>query len=69
MNEFISKLAEILDTEDVLNPDMSLSDLEGWDSLAFVAFLAMANVSYGKKIKAEDVKNAKTIADLYNLVK
>lgn len=46
-----------------------LADLEEWDSLSLVSFMAMANAAYGKKVIPADVKMAKTIGDLYELVK
>lgn len=69
MKQFIEKLVGVLDTEQELNADVILADLEEWESLSMVAFMAMANVAYGKKVSPDDVKNAKTVADLYNLVK
>ena len=52
-----------------LNELADLDEIEEWDSLSVVSFLAMANATYGKKVKKEDLKNKKTIADLYSLVK
>lgn len=69
MEQFIEKLAGVLDTEQGLNADTALAGLDEWESLSMVAFMAMANVAYGKKVSPDDVKNAKTVADLYNLVK
>ena len=39
-NDFLTKLAEILDCEDELTIDKSLEDVEEWDSLGIIGFLA-----------------------------
>lgn len=67
--KFIEELTETIDTEDKLTMDTVLADLEDWDSLSFVSFISMANASYGKKVAADQVREAVTVADLYQLVK
>lgn len=69
MEEFMVKMIDLLDTEIEISSKTLLADIEEWDSLSFVSFLAMGNASYNKKISPEDVKTAKTIEDLYLLVK
>ena len=69
MINFIEKMQDLLDTEEEISMDTNLDEIEEWDSLSVVSFLAMANATYGKKVKKEDLKNKKTIADLYSLVK
>lgn len=69
MDNFIEKMTDLLDTEIEISSETILSDIEEWDSLSFVAFLAMGNASYNKRISPDDVKSAKTIGDLYFLVK
>jgi acyl carrier protein len=67
--EFLVKMQDLLDCEQSINMDTILSSLEEWDSLSFVSFLALANAKYGKKLLPKQVKEAKTIKDLYFLVK
>ena len=68
--EFLTKMKEdILDTEDKIDASTLLNDLEEWDSLALVDFIAMANTVCGKKVKRADVTAAKTFGDLYELIK
>ena len=67
--EFLTKIKEdILDTQDKITMDTELAELEDWDSLAIVDFIAMANAACGKKIKRTDVTGAKTVADLYAII-
>ena len=65
--EFYNRLAEILDVEAV-KPEDKLKDFEGWDSLAVLSVLAMADSKYGASIKAEEIRAVVTAADLGNLV-
>ena len=67
--KFIEELTETIDTEETLAMDTVLEDLEDWDSLSFVSFISMANATYNKKVSAEQVREAVTVADLYALVK
>lgn len=69
MEQFIEKMVDMLDAEEEITMDTVLDELDEWDSLSFVSFLAMANAAYGKKLNATDVKNAETVADLYELIK
>lgn len=69
MEAFIEKMIDVLDYEGKLTMDTVLDEVEEWDSLSLVSYLAMANAIYGKKIESSDVKQAKTVSDLYNLVK
>lgn len=65
--EFYQRLAEILDTEEV-KPDDTLKQLDGWDSLAVLSVLALADSKYGASIKADEIRAVVTAADLANLV-
>ncbi len=69
MEQFLEKMMDILDCEQDVTMETVLADLEEWDSLSLVSFMAMANAAYGKKVILADVKMAKTIEDLYELVK
>ena len=67
--QFLEKMLDLLDTEEKITMDSLLNDIEEWDSLSYVSFLAMANVSAGKKLDPNSVRGAKTIGDLFELVK
>ena len=69
MEQFIERIIDVMDIEEEITADTVLEDLEEWDSLSLVSFMAMANAAYCKKVVAADVKMAKTVADLYELVK
>lgn len=69
MEQFVEKMVDLLDCEEEITVDTVLEDLDEWDSLSLVGFLAMANAVYGKKVVAADVRAAQTVKDLYELVK
>ena len=66
---FITKMQDLLEREDELKLDMSLADIDEWDSLSFVAFLAMADKVPGNRATPDAIRDAKIIGDLYAMVK
>lgn len=66
--DFLEQLTDLMDTEEELTMDRELSTIEEWDSLSHVAFLAMCASSGQKKVYPQEVKAAKTVHDLYQLV-
>ena len=65
---FLQTMTEdIIETDQELTMETALSDIEEWDSLALVSFIAMANTK-GKSLNKETIKNAATIRDLYELL-
>ena len=66
--DFLDQMLDVLNREDEINFDDRLEDIEEWDSLGYVAFLAMASEFTDKTIKASQVRNAETVQDLYNLI-
>ena len=69
MEQFLKNFGEILELDTPPSSDKSLSEMEEWDSLAVVTFIAMADLKYQKKVQPNDVKKASTVSDLYALVK
>lgn len=67
-NKFIEELIELMDTEEELTMDSVLADIDEWDSLSYVAFLAMASTKTVKKVAPADVKAAVVVRDLYDLI-
>ena len=59
---------DLTDTEMELTMDTLLKDVEEWDSLSFVSFQANARVKHGLTLAPSDVKNAKTVKDLFALI-
>lgn len=60
----VELLAEILDLEiDEIKPVQKLSDLEEWDSIAVLSFMAMMDEEFGKEMKGTEIKKFVTIQD------
>ncbi len=66
--EFLEQMLDVLNREDEIHFEDQLEDIEEWDSLGYVAFLAMATEFTDKTIKASEVRGAQTVEDLYNLI-
>lgn len=66
---FLERMTDILDAEEDVSMDMQLDDIEEWDSLSVVSYVAMANTACGKKVNVKDVREAETMRDLYDLLK
>lgn len=71
INEFIEKFAEIFDDTDasVLSADTNFRDLDEWSSLSALALIAMADEEYEVELKGDDIRNANTIFDIFEVVK
>ena len=65
----VTKIAEISETApDIVKLGTELTELESWDSLANVTFVAYAISEYGVKLTADEMLEAKTVSDLIRLV-
>ncbi len=63
--EKILEIADILEMEtDEFTPDSNLEDLETWDSVAILSFIALMNDKFNKFPNASDINRLKTIEDL-----
>lgn len=71
IKEFISNFADQFDELDanVLTPETEFKQLDDWNSLVALSVIAMIDEEYDVTIKGDDIRNAKTIEDLYNNVK
>jgi len=65
---FIEKMVDLMDTEDDIKMDTSLEDIEEWDSLSYVSFLAWCAKESKTHVEPDEVRGAKTINDLYQLI-
>jgi len=51
-----------------LDPKTEFRNVEQWDSLAALSIIAMVNAEYDVELTAEELKNGKTIEDLFQAV-
>lgn len=70
MNEFIDNFCEILEDTDVstISSNSHFKELEEWSSLMALSLIAMVDENYNVSLSADDIRNAKTLEDLYNLI-
>ena len=64
--DFITKLAELMDTDAQLTLSTKLADVEDWDSLSMVSFFSFCNTQ-GRRVTADEIKSAQTVEDLFKL--
>lgn len=67
MNDFLSKIADILEEDGVQATD-DLKSFAQWDSLSVLSVIAMLDASYGVNLRAADFEAVSTAGDLWNLV-
>ena len=65
--EFLSRMKNILDNENI-SMDSTLSEIEEWDSLSVVSYIAFANSVFHKNISPEKIKTCNSIRDLYTIL-
>lgn len=69
LQEKLELIADIVDVEvDELKPEMEFAELENWDSVAALSFIAMMDEEFGKEVKGADIKKFKTIQDALDLM-
>ena len=67
MNEFLNKLAVILEVDQIKETD-DLKTFSQWDSLSVLSVIAMVDGSYGVNLRAADFGPIKSAGDLWRLV-
>ncbi len=67
MNEFLTKIASILEVENVKETD-ELKGFPQWDSLSVLSVIAMLDAGYGVNLRAAEFGPLKTAGDLWHLV-
>ena len=69
MEKKLELIAEILDAEaEELTPETKLAELENWDSVAALSFIAMMDEEFGKEIKGAEIKKFVTVQDALNVM-
>lgn len=67
--EKIAILEELMEVDEgSLTPETLLKNVEEWDSVAFLSFIAMMDDEFGKIVKGSVVREQKTVADLMALM-
>ncbi len=70
LQEFVQNFADQFDETDaaVFTPETKFRDLDEWASIIGLSIILMVDDEYGITIDADDMKQAQTIEDLFNIV-
>ena len=70
IKDFVNNMAEqFFDTDvSVFKPDTEFKALEEWESLTALTVIAMIDREYGVTVSGKDIREAKTIEDLFRRV-
>ena len=68
--EFIENFAEQFDDTDAseIQAGTEFHQLEEWSSLVALGVIAFVKTQYGKTITGKEIRDSKTVEDLFNLV-
>jgi len=71
LKEFIENFADQFDDTDAseIKAETEFKELDEWSSLIALSVIAMVDEEYDVTIKGDDIRNSKTIEDLFNIVK
>lgn len=67
--QFLKDLQDMLKTEEELELDTDLMDIENWDSFSMMLFIAMVEEKYGAKFEPFVIAGAVLVEDLYTVVR
>lgn len=71
LKDFIANFAEQFEDTDVndIQATTVFKELDEWSSLLALSVIAMVDEEYEVTLKGEDIRNANTVEDLFNVVK
>lgn len=68
--EKIELIADAMDLDaSEITPETKLADLESWDSVALLSFIAMMDEKFNKAIKGAEIRAFVTIQDAMDVMK
>lgn len=62
--ELLNHLADAMQRDEELKPEMLLNELEEWDSLAIVSMISLYDQLFSLKITGNELREAKSVQDL-----
>jgi acyl carrier protein len=71
LDVFIENFKSQFDEPENLNlsQETNFRELEEWDSIVAISVIAMVDSEYGIKLTGEEIKNSKTVNDLFLILK
>ena len=70
LNDFLKKFAEQFEETDPneIKVNTAFKKLDEWSSLIALCLIAMIDEEFDVTLKGDDIRNAETVEDLYNIV-
>lgn len=70
LKEFIENFADQFEETDAdeIKAETPFKELDEWTSLIALSIIAMVDEEYDVAIKGDDIRNATTVEDLFNIV-
>ena len=68
METIYKQLAELLEV-DVVSDEQILEDFESWDSLTVLSIIALASENYNLVLRADEIREFKTVGNLVSKLK
>ena len=67
---FIENFADQFDDTDIseIKPETVMRDLDEWSSMIGLSLLNMSEKDYGVKLTFDELRNAITVQDLFNII-
>lgn len=71
LNQFIENFATQFDDTDAseIKAETIFKELEEWSSLTALSIIAMVDEEYDIRIKGDDIRNASTVSELFDIIK
>lgn len=71
LNEFISDFSSLFEEADdkLFSPQAEFRSLPEWGSFKAMSLIALVDLNYNVQINGNDIRNCKTINDLFEIVK
>jgi len=70
IKEFIENFANQFDDTDavIINASTEFKELDEWSSLVALSVISMVDEEYNVTLKGDDIRAAKTVEDLFNVI-
>jgi len=70
LDQFIENFAGLFDetSPDTIKADTCFKELEEWSSLVALSVIAMVDEEYDVEFRGDDIRDSRTVEDLYNIV-
>ena len=70
LKDFIANFADQFEETDAseIKAETVFKDLDEWTSLIALSVISMVDEEYDVSIKGDDIRNAQTVEDLFNIV-